>query len=441
MIRPAKFSLAALFLCFCFSFSRAEIKPEGGRELISPQIMRSMQSYMFDQRLDGWIFSGQGGFDEIQSEFLGLKGTTRHRWIIFYFTLDTIKKPFLIYHPDDEQVFSGINFFPIRYNGYRELKDAIEYKIKPSAYVIYANYSNRLEIPEISTLDAGLLELLSSLGFKILSSENLLSFYNTRWTVDEAASHKRAAAALDSLLLLAVGRLKERLAANKKITDYELRQFIEKSLKKLGLEALESPTVAAGEKTLLERYSPSKKESRRLGRGDLLYLEVQARPAGEPEAMFARLGWTLYLGESVPDSLSGEWEMIDNGNAAALELLKARLPGVKPLQGYEVDQAARAKICGGDHKLLPRPYGFNLNRLNRKFGVCFDDHEAHDTREVKPGTGFTLEPGIYRETYALRGCADLFIEGTKEITLSAPLQEKIIPVLGPLEMAAEPESK
>ena len=441
MIGPVRFSPAVILLCLCFSLSRAEIKPEGGRELISPQIIRSMQSYMFDQRLDGWIFSGQGAFDDIQSEFLGLKGTTRHRWIIFFFTLDTIKKPFLIYNPDDEQAFSGINFYPLPYNGYREMEEAIKYNIKPSAFVIFANYSNRMEIPEISTLDAGVLELLSSLGFKIQSSGTLLSFYNTRWTMEEAASHKQAAAALDSLLPLAVGKLKERLAANKKITDYELRQYVEKSLKKLGLEILESPTVAAGEKTRLERYCPSRNESRTLERGDLLYLEVQARLKGQPEAMFAKLGWTLYLGESVPDSLGEEWERLDMGNAAALELLESRIPGGKTLLGCEVDQTARAKISGGDHKLLPRPYGFNINRLNKRFGVNFDDHEAHDTRKVEPGLGFTLEPGFYRSAYALRSCANLFIDGTKEISLSAPLQKKIIPVLGPPEMTVEQETK
>jgi len=45
--------------------------------------------------------------------------------------------------------------------------------------------------------------------------------------------------------------------------------------------------------------------------------------------------------------------------------------------------------------------------------------------------GFTLEPGIYTDTYALRICANLFIDGKRQVSLSAPIQRKIIAVLAP----------
>ena len=58
---------------------------------------------------------------------------------------------------------------------------------------------------------------------------------------------------------------------------------------------------------------------------------------------------------------------------------------------------------------------------------------AHDDREIMPGMGFTLEPGIYTDTYALRICANLFIDGNRQVNLSAPLQREIIAVLGSAE--------
>ena len=31
-----------------------------------------------------------------------------------------------------------------------------------------------------------------------------------------------------------------------------------------------------------------------------------------------------------------------------------------------------------------------------------DDYETHDDRRLLPGTGFTIEPGVYSETFGVR---------------------------------------
>ena len=87
--------------------SAAEIGPAAGRDLISPQIYTSMQNWMLDKRFDGWLFTGHGGFGDIEQELLGLHGETKHRWFIFYGGMSTLRKPFLIYHPDDEHLFEA----------------------------------------------------------------------------------------------------------------------------------------------------------------------------------------------------------------------------------------------------------------------------------------------------------------------------------------------
>ncbi len=396
-------------------------------------VMRSMQAYMLEKRFDGWLFTGQGTFDDLASEFLGLQGKTRHRWFIFYPGLATLKKPFLIYHSEDEKVFSGINFYPYPYRSRKEMLDRIRIDLQSFAKVICLNYSEDLNIPELSRVDAGTLELLKNSGFGLLSSGSILSFIHTRWRKSEMETHKKAASRLDSILPLSVDYLRERLLKNKRVKDYDLVKFMKKRLKKLGLEEIEEPTVALWEKTLLEKYTPTKKLSRLISRDDLLYVEVAARLRDDENSMFARLGWSLYAGEQVPDSLSRPWERIVAAAEEALGLLRGRIPRqITTLRGYEVDQAARAKL-GSIPDILPRPLGYNLNRNQHHFGVRFDNYLAHDDREIMPGMGFTLEPGIYTDTYALRTCANLFIDGTRQVNLSAPLQRKIIAVLGSAE--------
>jgi hypothetical protein len=413
--------------------SWAEILPTGGRELLPIPVMRSMQAYMLEKRFDGWLFTGQGKFDDLASEFLGLVGKTRHRWFIFYPGLATLKKPFLIYHPEDEKVFSGINFYPYPYHSRKEMIDRIKIDLNSFAKVICLNYSENLNVPELSRVDAGTLELLKNNGFGLLSSGSILSFFHTRWRVSDMETHQEAASRLDSILPLSVDYLRERLLKNKRVKDYELVKFVKKRLKKLGLEEIEEPTVALWEKTLLEKYTPTRKLSRLISRDDLLYLEVAARLRNDENSMFARLGWSLYAGEQVPDSLSKPWERIVDAAEEALGLLSDRIQHRETLRGYEVDQAARAKL-GSIPDILPRPLGYNLNRDQHRFGVRLDNYLAHDDREIMPGMGFTLEPGIYTDTYALRTCTNLFIHGNRQVNLPAPLQRKIIAVLGSAEI-------
>ena len=429
------FRLAATVLIIsCLQISvtpgLTEILPTEGRDLVKQSQMKSMQGYMWEERFDGWMFSGQGTFDDVEKEFLGLNGRTRWRWIIFYPGLASLKKPFLIYHRDDEAVFSGIKFYPVPYRSRAEMIQLIQDHLTPIAKKICLNYSHQMSVPELSRIDGGLLELLVSKGIQVISSGTILSFFNTRWRNLDTETHKQAAARLDSLRPRITAYLGERVGKGKKVTDYDLARFIRKHLKKLGLEEKTAPTVAVEENTLVERYLPEKSTARRIAHDDLLYIEVSARLRKRPESMYARLGWSFLVAEEIPDSLQAPWASIVAAANEALVILNRHIPKEKVLRGYQVDQAARAKLLGRDAHLLPRPLGNNLNPYDHNFGVRFDNYMAYDDREIMPGMGFTLEPGIYRQDfYALRMCANLVIEGDRNIYLSAPLQQEIEAVL------------
>ncbi|HLA40596.1 MAG TPA: hypothetical protein VJ417_11385, partial [Candidatus Glassbacteria bacterium] len=304
MLRRPFSLLAIATLLLLPSNSPAEIKPNAGRDLLRPDVLSSMQRYLLEKRFDGWLFTGQGNFSDIDSEFLGLRGQTRHRWFIFYPGLATLRKPFLIYHPDDEPVFDGLSFYPVTYRSLSQMKDAIKRELFTVAKDIGLNYSPQLQLPEISEVDAGTVELLQEIGFKVRSSGTLLSFYQTRWTVTDAETHKLAAARLDSLLSLAVGYLRDRLSHGKKVADYDLAGFIRKRLKKLDLEPAGPVSVALGSNIPKESWEPDRGNRQLIKKDTLVYLEVSAKKRKDGEAMHARLGWMLYTGESVPDSLA-----------------------------------------------------------------------------------------------------------------------------------------
>ena len=438
MSAPQKMAVTILALCSALVPVRlsAEILPTEGRDLLPPPVYQSMQTWMLNERFDGWLFTGQGTFADIERELLGLKGQTRHRWFIFYAALSSLHQPFLIYHPDDEPLFAGVKFYPLPYHSYAEMVQTIKNNVFSVARDIAINYSSKLEISEVSQVDLGTVELLQEIGFRFRPAGSMLSFYHTRWTTGEVESHKYAAARLDSILPVAVENIRDRLIRGKKITDYDLARHIEKNLKKLDLEATSPVVVAVGANTLVEGYLPAKDAKIEIGPDSLVYIEVSARKRGEPGTMFARLGWTLVCSDSVKPGMKKAWGNIVAAADTALAILSNRVGTNTPLTGREVDEAAR-KLLGPKPDALPRPLGYNLNRQGNHYGVRFDSYLFVDDRIIMPGLGFTLEPGIYGNKYALRVCNNLFLEGSREVTLSAPLQRKLIPVLGDPSLLVE----
>ncbi len=430
MRRTAAF--AALCLAVFFSAAAAQsIHPDRGRDLVEIPVFRGMQAYMLEKRFDAWIFTGQGEFDLAAREMLGLSGSTRHRWFIVLPGMSTVKRPCVVYHPDDEKVFSGIKMFPLPYRSRTELEQHFTSYFYRFVRKAALNYSADYNVPDMDQAGAGVVEWLRKMNIEVISAGSMLSFFNTRWMLGQVDSHRAAAAGLDSVLGRSVLWLGARLAAGKKTTDWDMASQVERELKKAGLASVAPVSVRLDSLTrLTDPALPDRKHPLTISRGSLIYLEAAARQRKAELPMFARLGWTLLADTTVNAPLDAQWKMITAAADAAVDYLGLQMGSGKEVLGYQVDDTARAQFDSPD--MLPRPLGFNLNPWNHSYGVQFDNWLSHDDREVMPGMGFTLEPGIWSNN-ALRMCANLIIssgpDGKPAVELSAPLQRRIIPLL------------
>ena len=82
---------------------------------------------------------------------------------------------------------------------------------------------------------------------------------------------------------------------------------------------------------------------------------------------------------------------------AAIELLESRLSSKTPVYGAEADAAARAVIveAGFADRIACRT-GHSIDRVGlHGYGPTLDDTESYDRRQIVPGVGFSIEPGIY----------------------------------------------
>jgi len=91
-----------------------------------------------------------------------------------------------------------------------------------------------------------------------------------------------------------------------------------------------------------------------------------------------------------------------------------------------VDRAARGVLeqAGyGDH-ILHRT-GHSLGESVHGNGVHLDDYETHDDRRILPGAGFTVEPGLYFDTFGVRTEINVF-RGERDVIVSGPRQTAVV---------------
>ena len=83
-----------------------------------------------------------------------------------------------------------------------------------------------------------------------------------------------------------------------------------------------------------------------------------------------------------------------------------------------------ARTPGYGAQILHRT-GHSLGETVHGTGVNMDDYETHDDRRLLPGTGFTIEPGVYFPDFGIRTEINMIVRaGSAEV--SGPLQSAIL---------------
>jgi len=96
------------------------------------------------------------------------------------------------------------------------------------------------------------------------------------------------------------------------------------------------------------------------------------------------------------------------------------------LRGFEVDRVCRDVIerAGFGAQFIHRT-GHSLGTDVHGNGVHMDDFETHDERRLIPGTGFTIEPGVYTPEFGVRTEINMFI-GQREAFVTGPMQTEFV---------------
>jgi Xaa-Pro aminopeptidase len=169
---------------------------------------------------------------------------------------------------------------------------------------------------------------------------------------------------------------------------------------------------------------PTDAKHRGIGSGEVVLLDLWGK-LREPGAVFADITWVGFTGDPA-DKYVRAFNAARDGRDAAVALVRERAAAGQEIRGFEVDRACREVLARAGYagQFIHRT-GHSLGTEVHGNGVHMDDYETHDDRRLIPGTGFTIEPGVYTAEFGVRTEINMYV-GDREASVTGPLQTEFI---------------
>jgi Xaa-Pro aminopeptidase len=291
--------------------------------------------------------------------------------------------------------------------------------------VVAMEYSPGNAIPYISRVDAGTAEAVRARGVTIVSSGDLVQRFEAAWSAAQLDSHVRASEALYRIKDRAFETVSAMLKKGTSTSEYDVQQQMVRWFEEEGLVADAAPVVAVGANAGDPHYLPTPERCRTITTDEVLLLDLWGKKR-EAGAVFADITWVGFTGSLVPEPYATAFAAAAGARDAAVALVENAAARGADLRGWEVDRAAQSVLeeSGFAANVLHRR-GHSLGETVHGNGVHLDDYETHDDRQLIPGTGFTIEPGVYTERFGVRTEINMFVD-ERAAHVSGPVQQEIV---------------
>lgn len=400
-----------------------------GQDVPNPRIAE-IQAALKQQGFDGWLFYDFRGSDILAPRILKTErlGGSR-RW--FYYVPQS-GEPVKVVHAIEPGQLDSLPGKKLIYREWQLLRDQVGKaifgdKAKGSARIVM-QYSPNNDIPYISRVDAGTIEMVRSTGVKIESSADLVQQFEAVWTPEQLAMHTEAAVKIQKVIIETFAEIKRRINTNIPTTENDVQAFMMKRYAEEGMNP--SPMiVAVNANAASPHYFPRAGKGAPINRGDLVLIDTVTK-VSKPRAPAADLTWVGYVGETVPEEYVKVWNIVFEAQQSALKAVREAFKSGKPITGAQVDDVSRGVIrkAGYADQFLHRT-GHSIGEEGHGNGANVDNLETRDSRRLIPGTAFSIEPGIYLEAkFGIRSEIDVYLTGTDAI-ITAPHQTEIIAIM------------
>jgi len=385
----------------------------------------AVQAALKEDGIEAWLLYDFRGLNPIASDVTAVGRQGGHlatrRW---YYLIPAAGEPRALVHAIEPHALAHLPGHSERYAGHEQLEAGLR-RLVSGFQRIAMEYSPRCAIPYIARVDAGTVERIRGYGVDVVSSGDLVQRFSAVWGASEIASHVEASEKLYRVKDRAFEAIAARTRHRVPTTEYDIQQLMVKWFNEERLLTDSEPMVSAMENAGNPHYLPTVSKSRVISADELVLLDLWGK-VDRQGSVFADITWVGYTGTRVPDRYARAFGAVARARDAAIAFVQQAVQGGRPVRGWEVDRAASSvlKEAGYAAEILHRT-GHSLGETVHGDGVNMDDYETHDDRRLLPGTGFTIEPGVYFSDFGVRSEINMIVS-ERDARVTGPVQPEIL---------------
>lgn len=392
-----------------------------------PLDVSAVQAALRAAGLDGWLLYDFHGSNPVARRLTGLDAIglmTTRRW---FYLIPAQGSPRGLVHKIERTTLAHLPGSSAEYAGRVELESGLK-ALLAGMRTIAMEYSPRGAIPYVSRVDAGTIELVRDQGVHVVSSGDLIQQFEAVWSAEGFVTHRAAAERLYRIKDRAFAAIAQRLRDGVPTTEFDIQTAMMAWFGEEGLITDHPPIVATESNAGNPHYQPTATGSRAILPGQVVLLDLWGKLAA-PGAVYADISWMGFTGAEPPAALVAAFTAVRDARDAAVTLIQTAAAAGRDVRGWEADAAARAVLyaAGFGTAILHRT-GHSLGTEVHGNGAHLDDYETRDERHLLPGTGFTIEPGLYFDTFGVRTEINI-AWGPDGPEVTGPRQTAVVPVV------------
>lgn len=347
-----------------------------------------MQAAIRAAGLDGWLLYDLHARNDVAARLIGLGDMSRR----FFVLIPAEGEPTAVIHGIEQAPWDEWPWRRRVYVGWQELATALHETLQGSTRVAM-EYSPDAAVPAIDLVSAGIVELVRSTGVEVVSSGDLVTRFYSCWTPEQLQSHYTTSAGLAQIAEATFTRLAQAVDAGERINEVQMRDWVLADMTAHGIAVGGDAITATGVSAADPHYSPQ--DGGAVFRpGDVVLLDLWSKQS--EDMVYADQTWMAFLGAAVPERAATLFAVIRDARDAAVEFLQSRWKDGRPIEGREVDDVARKVVTtAAQGAYFIHRTGHSIDRSTHGMGPNIDNLETNDTRQLMPGVGFSIEPGIY----------------------------------------------
>lgn len=387
-----------------------------------------IQQKLREYKFDGWLLYNFRNTNIFATKILEMP-TDKLSSRRYFYLIPANGTPQKLVHSIEQYDLDHLPGEKIIYNQWKTLHDGLR-KLLAGKKTICMEYSPNNDIPYLSKVDAGTVEFIRSLNIQVVSSGNIVQYFEARWTEEQYSDAQNTANILLRIIDQAFGYIGEHLRSGAKVTEYDVQQLIMSEFEKNNLTTYSPANCSVNGNGANPHYEPTPEKHEVIKKGDYILIDWWAKNK-KPGSVYADFTWVGYAGKEIPQKYQEVFDVVKGARDSAVEYLKNQFAAGKSVRGCDVDDVSRNYIeMKGYGKYFVHRTGHNIGEEVHGNGTHIDNFETMDVREIIPETCFSIEPGIYLPgEFGVRLEIDVYISKNKEvILLGNKIQNEIVKI-------------